>query len=188
MPKRRLRRFGVSTVVAATATLVLAVSATAATTYQVAGQSIVVDQDTGKTVMRGGLIGDWYYTSAETIATSPLLYVKGTEAFVGCLDRKLNGKCNKGDPWGTLFFRFDYWAQYDAQQNLVWGTCTHPITGGTGAFAGAAGVLAMVDTQTPQGVQTAYIGNVTLSRATGSSRARAKTSAVARTSTAPRGC
>ena len=91
----------------------------------------------------------------------PVYRAKGTELFSGCLDVRRDGSC-KGDPAGTLRFRFKYWAQFDAQGGLVWGTCYHPITGGTGAFAGATGVIAMVDTPTPEGVSTSYIGNVTL--------------------------
>ena len=74
-----------------------------------------------------------------------------------------------GDPSGKLRFSFRYWAQF-AGDALVWGSCLHPITGGTGAFAGATGVLAMVDSPTPQGVKTSYIGHVTLNRSPGSSR------------------
>ncbi len=63
---------------------------------------------------------------------------------------------------GKLRFSFKYWAQFDATGALVWGSCVHPITGGTGAFADAKGVLAKVDTPTAQGVSTSYIGHVTL--------------------------
>jgi hypothetical protein len=52
----------------------------------------------------------------------------------------------------------------------VSGTCTHPVTGGTGAFAGARGVIAMVDTPTARGVSMSYVGNVSLR---GASKARA---------------
>jgi hypothetical protein len=67
--------------------------------------------------------------------------------------------------------------------SLVWGSCRHPIVSGTGAFAGARGVVAMVDIPTRGGVKTAYIGNVTL-RGHGRRHARARASAVA----APGGC
>jgi hypothetical protein len=103
--------------------------------------------------------------------TAPIHRAKGTEPCSGCLDVKRDASC-KGDPSGTLRFRLRYWAQFDPQGALVWGTCTHPVTGGTGAFAGAAGVIAMVDTSTAQGVSTSYIGNLTL-RASGTAHARA---------------
>jgi hypothetical protein len=176
MPKGKWRRFAAPAIIAAAATLVIAASATAATTYRVSGEQIPVDVDAGLYKMRGGLIGDWAFTSFSELATSPIYRAKGTEQFSGCLDVKLDGKC-KGDPSGTLRFRFRYWAKFDEQGGLVWGTCMHPVTGGTGAFAGATGVLAMVDTQTAQGVQTAYVGHVTLRGATGS---RARASAASR--------
>jgi hypothetical protein len=46
----------------------------------------------------------------------------------------------------------------------------HPVTGGTGAFAGARGVIVMADTPTANGVSTSYIGNLTL--AGGGARSR----------------
>jgi hypothetical protein len=46
------------------------------------------------------------------------------------------------------------------------------VTGGTGAFVGAKGVLAMVDTPIANDVSTSYIGNLTL-RTASKSRARA---------------
>jgi hypothetical protein len=176
-----------SIAVVVASTLVVAASASAARTFEVSGEQIVVDQATNATVMRGGLIGDWYYTSSTEIAKTPIYQVSGTERFSGCLDVRLDGRCNNGDPSGTLSFRFDYWALFD-EHGLVWGTCTHPVTGGTGAFAGAAGVLAMVDSPTPQGgVHTAYIGTLTLRRAHGG-HARASAASLARANTAPRVC
>jgi hypothetical protein len=145
--------------------LVLAASASAAT-YEVSGTQTVVNEATGAFEMHGSLIGGWQTTSYTEIATSPIYRAKGTEEFTGCLDVKGDGKCKKGDPSGTLNFRFRYWALFDADGGLVWGTCTHPVTGGTGDFAGAKGVIAMVDTPTEQGVTTSYIGNLTLRGAT----------------------
>jgi len=185
MPKERWRRLAASTVLAAAATLVVAASATAATTYRVSGEQIVVDATTGQTVMRGSLIGDWGYTSSNEIATSPIYHASGTELFSGCLDVRLDGRC-KGDPSGTLSFSFDYWALFN-ERGLVWGTCTHPVTGGTGAFDGAAGVLAMVDSPTKHGVQSAYIGTLTLRRAT-AWHARASAPTLAGASAAVRVC
>jgi hypothetical protein len=175
MPKARWRQLTAPTVLAVAAALTLAAPAGAATAYQVSGTQTVVDETAGTYKMHGSLVGDWSFTSYTEIATSPIYRAKGTELFSGCLDVRRDGSC-KGDPSGTLQFKFKYWAQFDAQGGLVWGTCTHPITGGTGAFAGATGVLAMVDTPTPQGVSTSYIGNVTL-RGSNKSRAHARTSA-----------
>jgi hypothetical protein len=171
MPKARWRRIVAPTLLAGAAAVMLATSASAhtkSTTVPVSGSQIAVDEANGTFKMTGSLIGDWQTTSFTEIATSPIYRAKGTELFSGCLDLRRDGSCH-GDPSGTLAFKFKYWAQFDDQGNLVWGSCVHPITGGTGAFAGATGVLAMVDTPTPQGVTTAYIGHVTLR---GSAKAR----------------
>jgi hypothetical protein len=175
MLHRTWRRTAVPLLLAAAATLALAGSASATTaTYQVSGKQTVVDEAAGTYKMQGGLIGDWAITSFTEIAKAPLFKAKGTELFVGCLDVRRDGSCT-GDPAGRLRFSFRYWAQFDAQGGLVWGSCVHPITGGTGAFAGATGVLAMVDSPTAQGVSTSYIGHVTLngSKSRGHARARA---------------
>jgi hypothetical protein len=173
MLHRTWRRSAVPILVVAAA-LALAASASAATTYQVSGKQTVVDEASGKYKMQGSLVGDWNITSFTEIAKAPIYRARGTELFAGCLDVGRDGSC-KGDPAGKLRFDFKYWAQFDAQGGLVWGSCYHPITGGTGAFAGATGVLMMVDTPTAQGVSTSYIGNVTLngskSRAHGRARA-----------------
>jgi hypothetical protein len=149
------RRWVAPTLIAAVAALALAASAGAATTYQVSGKQTVVDEASGKYLMHGGLLGDWTITGFTEIAKAPLYRAKGTELFSGCIDVRRDGSC-KGDPAGKLRFTFKYWAQFDDQGGLVWGSCVHPITGGAGAFAGATGVLAMVDSPTAQGVSTSY--------------------------------
>jgi hypothetical protein len=172
MPKAVWRRTVAPALVAAVAALTLASAASAkTTTVPVSGAQTVLDEDAGTFKMTGSLIGDWQITSFKEIATSPIYRAKGTEAFSGCLDLRGDGSC-AGDPSGKLRFTFRYWAQFGENDALIWGSCVHPITGGTGAFAGATGVLAMVDTPTPQGVTTAYIGHVTL-RGAVKSRARA---------------
>ena len=134
-----------------------------AKTYRVAGKQIVVDEDQGTSKMRGGLIGGWAITAFEPLETAPVFHARGTETFEGCLDRRRDRSC-AGDPKGTLEFTFDYWAAYASEDpaSLIWGTCVHPIVNGTGGFAGAQGVIAMVDMPTPSGVQTRYEGTITL--------------------------
>ncbi len=173
MLHRTWRRSAVPILAAAAAALALAASASAATTYQVSGKQTIVDEAAGKYAMHGSLVGDWTITSFTEIAKAPVYQAKGTELFAGCLDAGRDGSC-KGDPAGKLRFDFKYWAQFDAQGGLIWGSCYHPITGGTGAFAGATGVIAMVDTPTAQGVSTSYIGNVTLKGSKGRTHARAR--------------
>jgi hypothetical protein len=169
MLHHRLRHWGPCAVlIAALAALALAAPAGAkTTTYPVSGKQTVVDEAAGTYKMSGGLIGDWALTSFKELAKTPLFRAKGTEHFSGCLDRGRDGSC-AGDPSGTLDFTFRYWAQFGGD-GLVWGACWHPVTGGTGAFKGAQGVLTMTDTPVGGGnVRTDYIGSITLRK--GSSR------------------
>jgi hypothetical protein len=177
MLHRKLRRLGALGAVAAAALVVAAPAGAKAKTYEVSGAQIPVDESAGTFKMTGGLVGDWAITSYTEIAKAPIYKAKGTEKFSGCLDRGRDGSC-AGDPSGTLRFSIRYWAQFTSTGATVWGACYHPITGGTGDFKDAAGVLVMADTPHDDGsVTTAYIGSVTLkgakARAKGHSRARA---------------
>lgn len=160
---------------ACAAALVVAAPAGAAT-YPVSGKQKVVDEEKGIYKMQGDLVGRWTITSFEEVETAPYFHGRGTEKFRGCLDRRGNRSC-KGDPSGTLSFSFDYWALFATGDELVWGSCWHPVVSGTGDFAGASGVLTMVDTPTKAGVKTAYIGNLTLKGKGKSSRARTASAA-----------
>jgi hypothetical protein len=147
-------------VLASCAASLVAAAPAGAATYAVSGKQSVVDEEKGIYKMRGSLVGRWTITSFEEVAaTEPYYEGRGTEHFRGCLDRRRDHSC-KGDPSGTLSFSFDYWALYDGEA-LVWGSCWHPVTSGTGAFAGARGVIVMVDTPAKGGVRTDYIGNLT---------------------------
>ena len=160
MSRNRSRRIGPALAVLAGA-LAVAAPASAGNAVVVSGTQTNIDESAGTYKLDGGLIGEWRTTSIRTLAASPLARASGTERFTGCLDRGHDGSCS-GDPGGTLKFSFLYWAKIGAGDSLVWGSCWHPIRGGTGAFAGATGVLTFVDTPTAAGVTTAYIGNVTL--------------------------
>jgi hypothetical protein len=159
----RLKLTRGAAVLASCAAALAVASPAGAGTYEVSGRQIAVDAEAGIYKMKGGLLGDWTITSFEEIATSPYYHAKGTELFKGCIDRRRDRSC-KGDPSGTLSFTLEYWALYGSGDpaSLVWGACFHPIVSGTGAFAGAQGVVQMVDTPTKEGVKTNYIGNVTL--------------------------
>jgi hypothetical protein len=156
---------------AAVAALVLAAPA-GAKTYQLEGTQKVVDEQAGTFKMTGDLLGAWATTGFEEVATSPYYEGKGTEAFKGCIDRRGDRSC-AGDPSGTLALEFRYWGLYGSNDpsSLIWGSCWHPIVSGTGAFAGAQGVLTFVDSPTSRGVKTAYIGTITL-KGRGQKRAR----------------
>jgi len=159
---RATRTRGPALVAMAMAVAMLAFVATAgAATHSVSGRLITVNENAGKYNVRGGLIGRWRITSYKRLATSPIYRAKGTEHFKGCLNVHRGHGC-AGEESGTLSFRFRYWARFRTNGSLVWGSCWHPVTGGTGDFAGATGVLTMVDTATQHGVKTRYTGNVTL--------------------------
>jgi hypothetical protein len=182
IPTLRARALGA----AAAAAAALAVAAPAgAATVPIWGTQTVVDEDAGTFKMHGSLVGDWAVTTFKVLRPGPVFHAKGTERFSGCLDRGRDGSCS-GDPAGTLKFTIDYKALFDppGSKNLVWGGCLHPVTSGTGAFAGARGVIVMADTPTASGVSTSYIGNLTLA---GDGRAKAR-HAVAAAASAGRGC
>jgi hypothetical protein len=171
---------------AALATVALAAPAGAAP-IELSGTQTVVDENAGTFKMHGSLVGDWAITQFNVQQTAPVFKANGTEHFAGCLDRDRDSSC-KGDPSGAMDFIIEYSALFDpvGSQNLVWGACLHPVTGGTGAFAGARGVLAFVDTPTRDGVRTRYIGNLTLAGKRGHGAGRAQASAT--TVSAPHAC
>jgi hypothetical protein len=97
---------------------------------------------------RPALVGGWKTTSFSygVITPSGVVTGTGTEEFDGCLDANGDGACGASEPTGTLDFSFEFSGKYDpitfAQQH---GRCHHPITGGTGSFAAATGVLHFKD-------------------------------------------
>ena len=97
-----------------------------------------------------------------TTAKPTLVVVVGNEKFEGCLDRRGDGRCGGRDLKGTLTFDYIYWANYDAAGKLIKGQCTHPVTGGTGDFAGSRGVISMYDTPVGNEVKTRYRGDIEL--------------------------
>lgn len=145
--------------------------------FAVSGKQTVVDEEAGTYKMTGGLIGNWKITSFKELPSAGgVLMAKGTESFKGCVDRKLDGSCT-GDPSGTMKFSFRYWGRFGKEDKLELGTCAHPVTGGSGSFAGATGFLMMVDVPTKKAPYqlTEYEGVITLSG--GSVSARASSSA-----------
>jgi len=131
---------------------------------RVAGRQIPVDLDNGMYKMRGSLVGDWKYIPKEVLHNAPTLYAEaGVEVFNGCIDRRpRDGKCTRRDYRGELHLAFLYWASFDLSGDLIRGQCVHPITGGRGAFAGARGLLNMVDRPVGDKVKTTYRGRIVL--------------------------
>jgi hypothetical protein len=166
----------VATVLGTVVAASLAAAGAAATTvsgeqFSVAGKQVVVNEKAGTSKMSGGLLGNWKITSFTQTAEKPVFRGKGTESFSGCIDRKLDGSCT-GDPSGTMKFKFRYWGKFGKGDTLELGTCAHPVTGGSGDFAGGSGFLMMVDTPTKKApfVETSYEGVITLGGAAGSAR------------------
>lgn len=147
-------------------TTALAVATAGATTAPVSvslsGTQTVVDESTGTYAMQGSLVGDWYTTKfVLRYGSASQIVGTGTELFVGCVDSDKNGACGKKEASGTLKFTFMYWASFDPSTGaLLHGNCVHPITGGSGSFHKASGVIFMEDTPTATGVVTTYTGTL----------------------------
>ena len=139
-----------------------AVAGDGSRTVHVTGTQIPIP-GTYNSTMKGDLVGTWYTLSGTQTTTKPtLIVVVGTEEFVGCIDRRGDGKCGNHDITGTLTFDYIYWANYNTDGTLIKGQCTHPVTGGTGDFAGSRGVISMFDTPVGNDVKTTYRGDIEL--------------------------
>ena len=166
---RRTRTIlAVSTALVVVAAATLA-SAASAGTRQTSGVMAVVDVGDpfdvtdDVTQVWGDLIGFWWTTTFDVgVATrSGVLTGSGTERFAGCLDANGNGRCDGAEPTGSLYLTFRYSGRFDpATFALLHGRCHHPITRGTGGFAGATGVFQMRDD--PETGCTYYRGHLTL--------------------------
>lgn len=151
------RVLAVAAVVACAAAIAVA-SPAAAATYELSGTQVMVTPEWA--LNYGGLLGAWDYDKyvPDDPLTPPIFHSTGTEKFYGCLNLNHDGSCYK-EPSGTLSFSFEYWFKSFPPYNEdseVWGACYHPITGGTGDFKGADGVLTMVDAQTSHGIHTRW--------------------------------
>lgn len=167
----KLMRMTLALAAALVAVGALSVTGGAAThgTTQVDGAMRVVDigdpfdVTDDVTQVRGDLIGYWWTTRFDLgVATSSgVVTGSGTERFDGCLDADGNGSCDAADPTGSLYLTFTYSARFDPESfALLHGRCHHPISGGTGGFAGATGVIQMRDD--PATGCTYYRGHLTL--------------------------
>jgi hypothetical protein len=136
------------TALVATLATVVAAGAAAAGTIQVSGVQTPLDLAAGTSTMSGGLVGLWTTTSIQLDGYTPsgVVLASGTEEFDGCLDSNGSGACDNAERSGTISFSFTFTGKYDpatfAEQH---GRCHHPITGGTGGFAGVEGVLEFRD-------------------------------------------
>lgn len=111
---------------------------------KIAGTQATVDYAHGKFAMRGSLVGAWQVTGGSAPYASPSAQrVEGTVLFTGCLDSNRNRACDEGEPTGTMKVRYIGWFETNAATKaFVRGNSLEAITGGTGGFAGARGVMA----------------------------------------------
>jgi len=112
--------------------------------------------------MEGSLVGCWRLDTFDLRGAgqpSGTLQATGQEHFVGCVDLNGDHVCGGGDPQGTLMFTYIFTGK-EGTLAEIHGRCHHVVVAGTGAFAGASGVISFHDD-----VATAtapYRGHVTL--------------------------
>jgi hypothetical protein len=159
----RLGLLGVAVIAALVAATPAGAASVTAEQFPVSGKQTALNEKAGTFKMSGGLVGTWKITSFKEVASKPVFKAKGTESFNGCVDRNHDGSC-AGEPSGTMKFSFRYWAKFSNKDAVQLGTCAHPVTGGSGDFAGASGFLMMVDTPIGKApfVQTHYQGVITI--------------------------
>jgi hypothetical protein len=136
-----------------------------ARTVHVRGTLTPVDVAQGTYDVHGDLVGRWTTPTFVPIYESVALSVaKGTEGFKGCLDRRRqNGQCGSRERSGDLRFEFIQWTTANSRTGaFIEGRCVHAITGGTGDFAGARGLLTMQDLPVGNAIRTTYQGDVVL--------------------------
>lgn len=106
-------------------------------------------------LMTGALDGCWWVDTFE-LQPHPAqagMLARGTEHFTGCL----------GSVCGTFTTTYTYTARFDGATELH-GRCHHPVTGGTGGFAGARGELNFTDVVDQEPFFYPYWGNIQLGR------------------------
>lgn len=105
--------------------------------------------------MTGALDGCWWIDTFEprTDPTRHTLIATGVEHFEGWI----------GAYFGTITTRYEYSAKMDGpwvSSAEIHGRCHHPITGGTGDFAGASGELSFTDVVDVDPPYYPYWGNI----------------------------
>jgi hypothetical protein len=103
--------------------------------------------------MTGSLQGCWWVDTFDVkpMPTQGTMLAHGREHFEGCF----------GAVCGTFTTTYTYTARFDGATELH-GRCHHPITGGTGGFAGASGELSFTDVVDAEPFYYPYWGNIHL--------------------------
>lgn len=152
MKSKRLRYLVCALVGTAAVTAGVASASSAAKSVKVTGTQTVVNEKKGIYDMHGSLVGRWTITAfTPRYEGSSDFAATGTERFDGCHDTDASGTCEASEPSGTMRFTFMYWTSFGPNGKLVKGQCVHPMTGGTGAFAKAKGLIVMHDRPTAHG-------------------------------------
>jgi hypothetical protein len=137
-------------------------------TVPVAGRQIPIDAASGWYEMRGALVGAWHTVPMAVLRSdphTPTLYAEaGVEVFNGCIDRPpRDGRCTAHDDRGEIHASYLYWVNLEEDGTTrIQGQCVHPITGGRGAFAGARGLITVVDRPVGSQGKTPYRGDILL--------------------------
>ena len=131
----------------------------------VRGQFIPID-DVGTYRVTGDLMGTWYTRTTDTYYQWDAMFIqKGVERFEGCLDLNRNRRCD-GDQKGQFGANYVYilLAPINPQPGRpVKGECMHPVTGGSGAFAGLRGLITVHEKPVGKsGVVSTYQGDLVL--------------------------
>ncbi len=131
---RRMRSMlALTAALAVAGAMVLVNGVSAASATQVDGVMRVVelgdptDITDDVTQVWGDLIGYWWTTSFEVgvVTKSGVVHGRGTERFDGCRDVNGNGRCDAGDPAGSLYLTFTYSGKFDPRRSLC---CTGDAT------------------------------------------------------------
>ena len=165
MTGRTRVRGRIAVLAAVVAAFVVAPMAATAAVYTVSGSQVAV-------LRHDGDDDRWAQRHLDDVAYR--LSVRRSDRSSGCLGNRVLRRLPRCSPQRvrsvrtraeSLLFKFIAWQKYDPQNSyaFVTGACIHPVTGSSGGFAGARGVIAMKDTPHPDGsVTTSYQGLLTI--------------------------
>jgi hypothetical protein len=136
--------------------------------YHVEGH--LSDRPDGTIGVDGDFVGTYrllWQTESSAVPYGPttLTTAEGVDGLLGCLDLDHDGRCGPHDAKGTITMAFRRISAYGTESHtLIESSCTRPVIGTTGRFAG--GLLFMSDRATgPKGaIGSVYRGELVLSR------------------------
>jgi hypothetical protein len=140
------KRLTLAAAAASAAALTAVVTAFGAGTIHVAGESVFDSEGACDEIpsvftmqVTGDLVGCWYTHEFEVVQETPsgVYMERGTERFIGCLA--------DGVTCGTFDTTYKFTAKFASDGSEIHGRCQHPITFGTGDFAGIKGRIDFKD-------------------------------------------